>query len=174
MFISPGIIDEHSHIAISKGVNEGGQSISAEVSIADLSDCPLILYPRLPIAGLAQQVMQAFVREKAVLRVEQEVEDVLIGHPDVAEVAVVGLPGLASQLAYVIGLLTLVVCLHRSGQTTASLALGGMWVMFSTGSLSNVNFIHNYYTTGLSLMSSLGMVLLARPAFTDASAVKPQ
>jgi hypothetical protein len=31
-----GIIDEHSHIAISKGVNEGGQSISAEVSIADV------------------------------------------------------------------------------------------------------------------------------------------
>lgn len=49
----------------------------AEVSIADLSDCPLILYPRLPIAGLAQQVMQAFHREKAVLRIEQEVEDVL-------------------------------------------------------------------------------------------------
>ncbi len=49
----------------------------AELTIPDLSDQPLILYPRLPIAGLAQQVMQAFVREKAVLRVEQEVEDVL-------------------------------------------------------------------------------------------------
>ncbi len=49
----------------------------AEVTIPDLSDVPLILYPRLPIAGLAQMVMQAFVREKAVLRVEQEVEDVL-------------------------------------------------------------------------------------------------
>ncbi len=49
----------------------------AEVTIPDLSDRPLILYPRLPIAGLAQMVMQAFVREKAVLRVEQEVEDVL-------------------------------------------------------------------------------------------------
>lgn len=49
----------------------------AEVSVGDLSDCPLILYPRLPIAGLAQQVMQAFNREKSVLRVEQEVEDVL-------------------------------------------------------------------------------------------------
>jgi DNA-binding transcriptional LysR family regulator len=47
------------------------------LTIPDLSDQPLILYPRLPIAGLAQQVMQAFVREKAVLRVEQEVEDVL-------------------------------------------------------------------------------------------------
>lgn len=31
--VTSGIIDEHSHIAISKGVNEGGQSISAEVSI---------------------------------------------------------------------------------------------------------------------------------------------
>lgn len=31
-----GIIDEHSHIAISKGVNESGQAVSAEVSIADV------------------------------------------------------------------------------------------------------------------------------------------
>jgi DNA-binding transcriptional LysR family regulator len=49
----------------------------ASISIPDLSGQPLILYPRLPIAGLAQQVMQAFNREKSVLRVEQEVEDVL-------------------------------------------------------------------------------------------------
>ncbi len=34
--LTAGIIDEHSHIAISKGVNEGGQSISAEVSISDV------------------------------------------------------------------------------------------------------------------------------------------
>ncbi|NRA13673.1 MAG: amidohydrolase family protein [Crocinitomicaceae bacterium] len=31
--VTAGIIDEHSHIAISKGVNEGGQAVSAEVSI---------------------------------------------------------------------------------------------------------------------------------------------
>lgn len=48
-----------------------------EITIRDLSNQPLILYPRLPVAGLAQQVMQAFVRDQAVLRVEQEVEDVL-------------------------------------------------------------------------------------------------
>jgi imidazolonepropionase-like amidohydrolase len=36
MHLTPGIIDEHSHIAISKGVNEGGQSVTAEVSIADV------------------------------------------------------------------------------------------------------------------------------------------
>jgi imidazolonepropionase-like amidohydrolase len=34
--VTSGIIDEHSHIAISKGVNESGQSITAEVSIADV------------------------------------------------------------------------------------------------------------------------------------------
>lgn len=34
--VTSGIIDEHSHIAIWKGVNEGGQAISAEVSIGDV------------------------------------------------------------------------------------------------------------------------------------------
>ncbi len=36
MHLTAGIIDEHSHIAISRGVNEGTQSSSAEVSIADV------------------------------------------------------------------------------------------------------------------------------------------
>jgi len=34
--ITPGIIDEHSHIAISRGVNEGSQASSAEVRIGDV------------------------------------------------------------------------------------------------------------------------------------------
>lgn len=34
--VTCGIVDEHSHIAISKGVNEGGQSISSEVRIGDV------------------------------------------------------------------------------------------------------------------------------------------
>lgn len=34
--ITSGIIDEHSHIAISKGVNESGQAVTSEVSIADV------------------------------------------------------------------------------------------------------------------------------------------
>ena len=33
-----GIIDEHSHIAISRGVNEGGQASSAEVRMGDVVD----------------------------------------------------------------------------------------------------------------------------------------
>lgn len=34
--VSPGIIDEHSHIAISKGVNEGSSTTSAEVRVGDV------------------------------------------------------------------------------------------------------------------------------------------
>ncbi len=34
--LTPGIIDEHSHIAISRGVNESGQAVSAEVRIGDV------------------------------------------------------------------------------------------------------------------------------------------
>ena len=36
MHLTSGIIDEHSHIAISRGVNEGSQASSAEVSIANV------------------------------------------------------------------------------------------------------------------------------------------
>ncbi len=36
MHLTPGIIDEHSHIAISRGVNEGTQASSAEVRIGDV------------------------------------------------------------------------------------------------------------------------------------------
>ena len=34
--VTCGIIDEHSHIAISRGVNESSQSVTAEVSIGDV------------------------------------------------------------------------------------------------------------------------------------------
>ncbi len=34
--VTPGIIDEHSHIAIDRGVNEGSQAITAEVRIGDV------------------------------------------------------------------------------------------------------------------------------------------
>jgi DNA-binding transcriptional LysR family regulator len=45
--------------------------------LADLDDQPMILYPNLPLPGLAQRVKQAFQREGLRLRIEQEVEDVL-------------------------------------------------------------------------------------------------
>ncbi|MGI4885149.1 MAG: amidohydrolase family protein [Janthinobacterium lividum] len=36
--LAPGIIDEHSHLAISEGVNEGTQSVTSEVRIGDVID----------------------------------------------------------------------------------------------------------------------------------------
>ena len=36
--VTAGLIDEHSHIAISNGVNEGGQNCTAEVTIEDVVD----------------------------------------------------------------------------------------------------------------------------------------
>ncbi|RUO35275.1 amidohydrolase family protein [Aliidiomarina sanyensis] len=36
MHVTPGIIDEHSHIAISRGVNEGTEAITSEVRIGDV------------------------------------------------------------------------------------------------------------------------------------------
>lgn len=36
--LTPGIIDEHSHIAITGGVNEGTQAVTAEVRIGDVID----------------------------------------------------------------------------------------------------------------------------------------
>ncbi|MEX2379247.1 MAG: amidohydrolase, partial [Vicingaceae bacterium] len=36
LHLTSGIIDEHSHIAISRGVNESGQAVTSEVSIGDV------------------------------------------------------------------------------------------------------------------------------------------
>src|SRR5690606_18241218 len=36
--LTPGIIDEHSHIAITGGVNEASQAVTAEVRIGDVID----------------------------------------------------------------------------------------------------------------------------------------
>ncbi len=44
--------------------------------LRDLNGQPMILYPNLPLPGLAQRVVGAFVREGVELHVEQEVEDV--------------------------------------------------------------------------------------------------
>jgi len=38
LHLTSGIIDEHSHIAIQRGVNESGQAVTAEVSISDVVD----------------------------------------------------------------------------------------------------------------------------------------
>lgn len=47
------------------------------ITLKDLEDQSMILYPNLPIAGMAQEIAVAFTREKSRLRVVQEVEDLL-------------------------------------------------------------------------------------------------
>ena len=56
--LSAGIIDEHSHIAISKGVNECTQSVTAEVSIADVVNSDDInIYRQLAGGVVASQLL---------------------------------------------------------------------------------------------------------------------
>ena len=49
----------------------------AEITLTDMAGEPLILYPNLPMPGLAQQVLAAFAREGLAVRVVQQVEDIL-------------------------------------------------------------------------------------------------
>ncbi len=56
--VTSGIIDEHSHIAISKGVNEGTQASSAEVSIADVVNSEDVnIYRQLSGGVVASQLL---------------------------------------------------------------------------------------------------------------------
>lgn len=52
-------------------------SARSSIRLADLNNLPQILYPNIPLRGLAHEVADAFRRENLTLRVEQEVEDVL-------------------------------------------------------------------------------------------------
>ncbi len=56
--VTSGVIDEHSHIAISKGVNEGTQASSAEVSIAHVVNSEDInIYRQLAGGVVASQLL---------------------------------------------------------------------------------------------------------------------
>ncbi len=50
--ISPGIIDAHSHTGISRGVNEGGQAVTAEVRIQDVTNPDAINWYRQLAGGV--------------------------------------------------------------------------------------------------------------------------
>ncbi|MBL8764822.1 MAG: amidohydrolase family protein [Phycisphaerae bacterium] len=50
--LTPGLIDCHSHTGISKGVNEAGQAVTAEVRIADVTDPDAINWYRQLAGGL--------------------------------------------------------------------------------------------------------------------------
>ncbi|MDB5282462.1 MAG: amidohydrolase [Bacteroidota bacterium] len=57
-FVTSGIIDEHSHIAISNGVNEGAESSSAEVRIGDvISSEDINIYRQLSGGVTASQLL---------------------------------------------------------------------------------------------------------------------
>jgi imidazolonepropionase-like amidohydrolase len=56
--LTAGIIDEHSHIAISRGVNEGTQAVTAEVSIADVVNSEDVnIYRQLAGGVVASQLL---------------------------------------------------------------------------------------------------------------------
>ncbi|UXP33928.1 amidohydrolase family protein [Reichenbachiella agarivorans] len=56
--LTSGIIDEHSHIAISKGVNEAGQAVSAEVRVEDVINSEDInIYRQLAGGVTASQLL---------------------------------------------------------------------------------------------------------------------
>ncbi len=56
--ISPGIIDEHSHICISRGVNEGSHSNTAEVRIGDVVNSDdIAMYRALAGGATAAQLL---------------------------------------------------------------------------------------------------------------------
>jgi imidazolonepropionase-like amidohydrolase len=56
--LTPGIIDEHSHIAITKGVNEGTQSVTSEVRVGDaLNSEDINIYRQLAGGVTAAQLL---------------------------------------------------------------------------------------------------------------------
>lgn len=58
MHVTPGIIDEHTHIAVSRGVNESSQESTAEVRIGDVIDATDIdIYRQLSGGVTSAQVL---------------------------------------------------------------------------------------------------------------------
>jgi imidazolonepropionase-like amidohydrolase len=56
--VTSGIIDEHSHIAVSRGVNEGTEASSAEVRIGDVVQCEDVnMYRQLAGGVVAAQLL---------------------------------------------------------------------------------------------------------------------
>ena len=68
-----------------------------------------------------------------------------------------GLPGLLSQLFYIVGLVGLSWKLHKHHQTASALAVAGICFVHMSCSMSNVNFAHNQYTTSLSVLISISL-----------------
>ncbi len=50
--VTPGLIDCHSHTGIARGVNEGGEAVSAEVRVEDVTDADAISWYRQLAGGI--------------------------------------------------------------------------------------------------------------------------
>jgi len=50
--VTPGLFDAHSHMGISRGVNEGGEAVTAEVRIQDVIDADDVAWYRALAGGL--------------------------------------------------------------------------------------------------------------------------
>ncbi len=56
--LTPGIIDEHSHIAMSQGINEATQAVTAEVRVGDVLDpADIDIYRQLAGGVVAAQIL---------------------------------------------------------------------------------------------------------------------
>lgn len=68
-----------------------------------------------------------------------------------------GLPGLLSQIFYILGLIWLSRRLYQSHQIPSAMAIAGICFVHTSSSISNVNFAHNQYTTMLSVLVSISL-----------------
>ncbi|MFY0253634.1 amidohydrolase family protein [Chitinophaga sp. 30R24] len=85
--LSAGIIDEHSHIAVSKGVNESSQSVTSEVRIADvLNPDDVNIYRQLSGGVIASHILHGSANaiggqsQLIKLRWGQNAEDLKVGN----------------------------------------------------------------------------------------------
>jgi DNA-binding transcriptional LysR family regulator len=107
-------------------------AVRPSLRLPDLDGVPQILYPNVPMRGLAQEVADAFRAEGVRLRVEQEVEDVLTAVALVSAgfgVAIttqsatnLRLPGVVFRPLHSTRLKELELsCLYRNGDTSPAL-----------------------------------------------------
>jgi O-antigen ligase len=74
-----------------------------------------------------------------------------------------GVLGLLSQCMYLIGLVLITKQLWQTRRTPSAISIACIGIMHFSGSMSNVNFAHNYYTTGLSLLIILTLWMAPAP-----------
>lgn len=74
-----------------------------------------------------------------------------------------GLLGILSQCIYIIGFILMTKQLWKAKKINSAILIGCIGFMHISGSMSNVNFAHNYYTTGLSMFVLISLWLTKTP-----------